>query len=134
MLPSDIALTDFPHIAQAFRVTRHTALLSGGEVTKERHEIVHGITSLSHTQASARDLFTYVRAHWAIEAMHHVRDVTFQEDHSQSKTHAGPQVFATLRNTCMTILRAHGCENIAAGRRGAGWGGRRAVLQMIGAA
>ena len=133
MLPSDIALTDFPHIAQAFRVTRHTTMLSGAEPAKERCETIYGITSLHAAKAGARELFAYVRAHWAIEAMHHVRDVTFQEDRSQAKTNAGPQVLATLRNTCLAILRNRGCENIAATRRKAGWGGRRAVICMIGA-
>ena len=36
--------------------------------------------------------------HWAIEALHHIRDTTFAEDGSQVRTGAGPHVIATLRH------------------------------------
>jgi predicted transposase YbfD/YdcC len=32
-----------------------------------------------------------------MEALHHVRDVTYAEDASQIRTGSGPQVMATLR-------------------------------------
>jgi hypothetical protein len=39
-----------------------------------------------------------LRGHWAIEAVHHLRDVTFAEDGCQVRTGAGPPVMACLRN------------------------------------
>ena len=39
-----------------------------------------------------------LRGHWAIEALHHIRDTTFAEDGSQVRTGAGPHVIATLRH------------------------------------
>jgi hypothetical protein len=34
----------------------------------------------------------WIRGHWAIEALHHIRDTTYGEDSSQVRTGNGPQV------------------------------------------
>jgi hypothetical protein len=47
-----------------------------------------------------------LRGHWAIEALHHLRAVTFCEDASQVRTSAGPHVMACLRNVVIGVLRA----------------------------
>lgn len=39
-----------------------------------------------------------MRGHWDIEALHHVRDVTFGEDVGKIWTGHGPENMATLRN------------------------------------
>ena len=54
---------------------------------------------------------------WAIEALHHIRDVTYGEDTSQLRTGTGPRAMASLRNLAIGILRAHGHRNIAAALR-----------------
>lgn len=59
-------------------------------------------------------LAAWVQGHWGIEnRLHWVRDVTFDEDRSQIRTGAGPQVMATLRNTVSSLLRLAGWTNIA---------------------
>jgi hypothetical protein len=58
---------------------------------------VYAITSLGFAQASPARLADLLRGHWAIEALHHVRDTTFCEDSSQTRTGAAPNVMATLR-------------------------------------
>jgi hypothetical protein len=45
---------------------------------------VSAITSLGFAQASPARLADLLRGHWAIEALHHLRDVTFCEDGSQT--------------------------------------------------
>jgi hypothetical protein len=45
-----------------------------------------------------------LRGHWAIEALHHIRDVTFCEDASQVRTGAAPHVMAVLRNLVIGVL------------------------------
>ena len=58
------------------------------------------------------------RDHWCIENRSHwVRDVTFDEDRSQVRCGATPQVMAALRNTAIGLLRLHGEPNIAAASR-----------------
>jgi hypothetical protein len=56
------------------------------------------ITSLSFELARPARLADLLRGHWAIEALHHIRDVTFAEDDSQVRTGAAPNVMAVLRN------------------------------------
>jgi predicted transposase YbfD/YdcC len=56
----------------------------------------------------------WVQGHWGIENKPHwVRDVTFDEDRSQVRVGAGPQVMATLGNLAISLLRLHGRTNIA---------------------
>jgi predicted transposase YbfD/YdcC len=63
------------------------------------------------------DLADWIRGHWAIEALHHIRDVTFAEDASQVRTGNTPRAMASLRNLAIGILRARGHRNIAAALR-----------------
>jgi hypothetical protein len=55
------------------------------------------------------------------DRLHRVRDVTFDEDHSQVRAGHGPQVMASLRNLAISLLRLAGHRNIAQGVR---WAGR----------
>jgi predicted transposase YbfD/YdcC len=58
---------------------------------------VYAVTNLHAAQASPARLADWIRGHWAIEALHHIRDVTFAEDASQVRTGTAPQVMASLR-------------------------------------
>jgi hypothetical protein len=58
-----------------------------------------------------------LRGHWAIEALHHLRDVTFSEDASQVRSGAGPNVMACLRNLVIGVLCRTGSVNLAAALR-----------------
>jgi hypothetical protein len=78
---------------------------------------VYAITSLGFAQASPARLADLLRGHWAIEALHHLRDVTFAEDASQIRTGAGPSVMATLRNLAIGALCRAGPVNVAAALR-----------------
>jgi len=104
----------FPHAAQAIAITRRVRPLSSG---KWRTVTAYGITSLTVTQASPADLARWIRGHWRIEALHHIRDVTYGEDASQVRTRNGPQVMATLRNLTIGIMKMAGHPNIAAATR-----------------
>ncbi len=86
--------------------------------TTQQVEISYGITSLPPDRADAHTLLTYFRGHWGIEnTLHYVRDVTFDEDRSQTRTGAAPQVMATIRNLALALLRRAGHTNIAAALR-----------------
>jgi hypothetical protein len=45
---------------------------------------VYAITSLPFAQARPPRLADLLRGHWAIEALHHIRDVTYDEDAPRS--------------------------------------------------
>lgn len=96
-------------------VEREILHLRTGEVSSET---VYGLTSRSATRADAAWLQRRLRQHWHIENRSHwVRDVTFDEDHSQVRVGSIPEVMAALRNTAIGLLRATGFTNIAAATR-----------------
>jgi predicted transposase YbfD/YdcC len=109
-----IAGLDFPHATQALRITRWVRPLTG---RGSRSVTVYAVTSLTASQVSPARLADYVRGHWGIEALHHIRDTTFAEDASQIRTGTAPRAMASLRNLAIGVLRRHGNRNIAAALR-----------------
>ncbi len=105
--------TGFTGAAQVAQL-RRTVTKAG----KKSVEVVYLITSAGHAAAPPATLAGWVQGHWAVEnRLHWVRDVTYDEDRSQTRTGTAPHVMATLRNTAITLLRLAGWTNIAAGLR-----------------
>jgi predicted transposase YbfD/YdcC len=104
----------FPHAAQVIQVTRKTRQL---HTNRGRAVTVYAITSLPFELARPARLADLLRGHWAIEALHHIRDVTFAEDASQLRTGSGPSVMAALRNLTIGVLCRAGPANLAAALR-----------------
>lgn len=103
------AWIEFPRAAQVAQV-RRTVTRKG----KKTIEVVYLITSADVPTAPPATLAAWVQGHWGIEnRLHWVRDVTFDEDRSQVRTGAAPQVMATLRNLVISLLRLAGWTNIA---------------------
>lgn len=125
---SELDGLDFPHAAQVARVTRHSTCVKTGKRTRET---VYVITSLPSAQASPQRLALIVRGHWGIEALHHIRDVTFSKDASQIRTRHGPENMATLRNLACGRLRTAGYDNIAAARREMSYKAFTAPLDLL---
>ena len=85
-------------------------------------ETAYAITSLTPEKADAKRLLEMWRGHWRIEnRVHWVRDVTFDEDRSQVRTGAAPQVMAALRNLVIGLVRQTGAANVAAALRHYSW-------------
>ena len=105
---------DFPHARQALKITRWRQDTSTGNATRQA---VYAITSLTSADATTGDLARLVREHWSVEAHHHVRDVTFGEDTSTSRTGRGPVNLATIRAAVTAALRDAGYLHIPEGRR-----------------
>jgi hypothetical protein len=97
------------------QVTRKTRALHAPRRFKT--VIVYAVTSLPFEQASPTRLADLLRGHWAIEALHHIRDVTLAEDASQARTGSGPHVMATLRNLVIGVLCRAEPVNVAAALR-----------------
>lgn len=101
----------FPHAVQAIQIVRRRRPLKGKK--RWSTETVYAITCLNPTQASPAELAAIIRGHWSIEdSLHWVRDMSYDEDRSQIRTHNGPHVMASLRNLAITILRLTGTTNI----------------------
>jgi predicted transposase YbfD/YdcC len=109
-----VAGLDFPHATQALRITRRVRPLTG---RRWRTVTAYAVTSLTAAQASPARLADWIRGHWGIEALHHIRDTTYAEDASQVRTGTAPRAMASLRNLAIGILRLHGHRNIATALR-----------------
>jgi hypothetical protein len=101
---------------QVLQVTRKTRKLQASP-RRCTTVTVYAVTSLTHAQASPARLADLFRGHWAVEALHHLRDVTFCEDACQVRTGSGPHVMATLRNLVIGVLCRAGPVNVAAALR-----------------
>lgn len=110
-----VGFLGWPGQQQVFQLVRQRTMLTTGLV---QAETIYGITSLPPSRADARRILTSLRRHWVIEnCSHHVRDVTFDEDHSQVRVGSTPQVLAALRNAAIALHRLAGETNIASACR-----------------
>ncbi|GAB3287766.1 ISAs1 family transposase [Kineosporia babensis] len=103
-----------PGAVQALRITRWR---QNTRTQKISRETVYAVTNLTSAQAAPEDLARLARGHWGIEVHHHVRDVTFREDHSASRTGHGPANLATLRAAVINTVKDAGYLYITDGRR-----------------
>lgn len=104
----------FPAARQAIQLRRRRMDRKTGKVSIKT---VYAVTSLTAEQATPVELARLIRSHWKIEALHHVRDVTFAEDASQLRTGSAPRAMATWRNLAIGALRLAGKSSIATGLR-----------------
>jgi predicted transposase YbfD/YdcC len=109
-----VAGLDFPHATQAIRSTRRVRSLRS---RRWRTVTVDAVPSLTAAQAHPARLADWIRGHWGIEALHHIRATTFAEDASQVGTGTAPRAMASLCNLAIGMLRRHGWRNIAAALR-----------------
>ena len=101
----------FPHAAQAIQVKRRRTDHRTGKTTIVT---IYVITSLPPGRISHAQLAALIRGHWSIEALHHIRDVTYREDASRVRTGTAPRIMAGLRNLAIGLTRLIGWTNIAA--------------------
>ena len=106
-LTASTALNDYiqwPGVEQVFAYSYERIEVSTGQVKRKTQ---YGITSLMPTQASAKDLLTLRRGHWAIENQSHwVRDVVLGKDASQVPVwcdSAGHKCFAQYRISSVAL-------------------------------
>jgi predicted transposase YbfD/YdcC len=105
---------DFPWARQAIKITRWRQEAATGKASRQT---VYAVTSLTSADATTQDLARLIREHWSIEAHHHVRDVSFGEDASTSRTGRGPVNLATIRAAIIAAIKDAGYLHIPEGRR-----------------
>jgi predicted transposase YbfD/YdcC len=107
--------SDWPHLAQVFKLERTVYLLKTGQV---RREVVYGLTSLTAQVASPHRLLELVRGHWGIEnKLHWRRDVLLQEDRTRTKSAPFGQAIACLNNLVIGLVCRLGWQNLTQARR-----------------
>jgi predicted transposase YbfD/YdcC len=106
---NDLLASQWAGVAQVFQLTRTVH-----EKNQCRMEGVHGLSSLSVTQASAQRLLELVREHWAIEnRLHWRRDVTLREDACQVRKGQAPRVLAILSSFLLAVFDFLQVSNVA---------------------
>jgi predicted transposase YbfD/YdcC len=94
----------FAGAEQVIRVER-TRTVTGQTTTS----VEYYVSSLARHEASAFELLTWIRAHWAIEnQLHYVRDETLGEDRCRVRTGGSAQVLAALRNAALHLMHDAG--------------------------
>lgn len=101
----------FPHAVQAIEIKRRRTSRRTGKV---QTKTIHAVTSLAQDQAGPSQLAELIQNHWSVEALHHIRDVTYGEDASRVRTGTAPRAMATMRNLAIGLMRQTGWTNIAA--------------------
>jgi predicted transposase YbfD/YdcC len=105
---------DFPCACQAIKITRWRKDTAAGKVSRET---AYAVTSLTSADANSQDLNRLLREHWSIEVHHHIRDTTFGEDNSTSRTSNGPANLATIRAAVIAAIKDAGYLHVPEGRR-----------------
>ena len=87
-------------------VEKESVDIATGEVSRERWYL---LTSLSSRQCQPKELLRLFRNHWSVEnSLHHVKDRSWDEDvHTLRRPGLG-EIFATLVNTGLNVLRLEG--------------------------
>ena len=109
-----VSRLDFPGARQAIKISRWRKDTATGRTSRQT---VYAVTSLTSAEATAQDLARLVREHWSIEAHHHIRDTTFSEDTSASRTGSGPANLATIRAAVIAAIKDAGYLHVPEGRR-----------------
>lgn len=105
---------DWPYAEQVFRIERRFVRMADGLVEEET---TYGMTSLTRTEADAKQLLGLVRGHWGIEnGLHYRRDETLREDRCRI-TGQGAHVMAIINNLVLGLLLRQGVTNVPDARR-----------------
>jgi len=86
-------------IKEIVKVTRRTYLNRNDDYSTETSFYI------SSKKMTSKEYNHGIRAHWAIESMHYIKDVTFGEDASLIRTGNAPTNFSIIRNIAMNVLR-----------------------------
>ncbi|GAA0974589.1 ISAs1 family transposase [Acrocarpospora macrocephala] len=102
----------FPGAVQAIQAKRRRVRRTPAR-TKITITTVYAVTSLKPGRATPARTGGLMRGHWQVEALHHVRDVTFGEDASRVRTASAPRAMAAFRNLAIGFAGALGWTNMA---------------------
>jgi hypothetical protein len=101
-------------VAQVIRIERQVQQVRKGEVIKESHEVVFGITSYLPEEASPPQLLELARDHWSIEnGQFHRRDRTQREDWCTVSDPTAARNLSLFRSLAIFLFKAQ-----ATGKRG----------------
>lgn len=93
-----------------------STMLSYGKFTTQTHYYISSLNTDAKTFAHA------IRSHWKIEnALHYVKDVSFDEDRSRIRTAQAPLVATMLRSLAINLMHINQVINLKKARKLFGW-------------
>lgn len=95
----EIDTNKFFGVKEIVKVTRTTYFKQNDKISTEVSFYI------SSKKMSAEEYNYGIRAHWGVESMHYIKDVTFGEDASLIRTGNAPTNFSIIRNISMNVLR-----------------------------
>jgi predicted transposase YbfD/YdcC len=101
----------FPYVGQAFAIERQRIEKKTGKVSTET---VYGLTSHSPESANAAQVLLFNRAHWSVEAHHHILDWNWDEDRCTLRTGHGPQNITRLRRFATGLIKSKSRDSVSA--------------------
>ena len=106
---------NWPGVAQVFQLERHFIRVADGHIIQQ---VVYGITSLTATEASPRELLRIIRKHWQIEnGLHYRRDDTLREDRCTLRFGHAAEMMSLLNEVVLGLLSRQGVTNVPDARR-----------------
>ena len=127
MLPAPQDLV--PHAAQAFLTERTARDPHDGQLRPAAAAL--GITSKTTERGGTPQILaSAARGHRDIQALHHVRDTTTDEDAQRLRAGTSAQVIAAVRSAATATLRLAGFTATAPGRRWAARNPARPIAAM----
>ena len=101
----------FPYVGQAFAIERQRIEKKTGKVSTET---VYGLTSHSPESADAAQVLLFNRAHWCVEAHHHILDWNWDEDRCTLRTGHGPENITRLRRFATGLIKSNSRDSVSA--------------------
>jgi len=101
----------FPYVGQAFAIERQRIEKKTGKVSTET---VYGLTSHSPESANAAQVLLFNRAHWSVEAHHHILDWNWDEDRCTLRTGHGPENITRLRRFATGLIKSKSRDSVSA--------------------
>jgi hypothetical protein len=83
-------------------------------------------------RADEKAVLRYLRGHWTVEALHYIRDWSWDEDRCRIRTGHGAQAMAALRNIAVALIKTFIPGTVAHGQRVLIMNHER-LLQLVGA-
>jgi predicted transposase YbfD/YdcC len=115
LIPDEAGYLDWPGVAQVFKLER---TVTQETTQKTTQETVYGLTSLTPTKTSARQLLQLTQQHWGIEnGLHYRRDVTLEEDATRITNDRRAETMAILNNFIIGLTSKLGFRNLAFAQR-----------------
>lgn len=112
------AYSDWPGLAQVYRLQRKFEWWRNGVCYRTSDEVEFGITSLARANTSPSRLLEIRRAHWGIETgSHYRRDVTLKEDATRMTVGNLAKVMACVNNLVLALIKQAKFHNAAQARR-----------------